>query len=680
MCGRTFGMGDLYKCKKCGQLCYGAAVSEVDGNLASEILTTLASDGFIEAADSIPFLDSDFSQFLQKRVGVAAVRYDANPAFSNVISNMRRDRVVIGTKRIEDGYVCLSCPVCSSQEFFSRIGSLPTSYVDGRWEDYVDSDHTWYLLSDGNRGQGSFTELERRELTNYVLQEDREDAQVIYDEIIQEGYDSVIKSKGGFAQTKDVDLTQYFRTLMNVKTDIQIMETRLFDLVLSQLPAERDYINSTCRSEETIVNEIDKEKHQIAGISEQLRRELEFHIREDWREANGITIPQEPIKPVIEPPAEPEYRQAGLFNRKEVTQQNDELRAAYTAKVEEYNGILRSYDESLEAYKKAKEEYERRQTEIYEQEKTAWETSPENVEKQKKLDELTARDEELSGMLKNPLEYAQKMLENSGPAKVKRLYEAEIQRNAKMLRKGYQTESDLQNVLFVFPKYLDILAVSKIYEYLVTGRVTSLTGANGAYTLYESEMRSARSSGMSAMRRTENAAREFTIYNALSSVSKIMNEIGAKTEDAVEELRTSNNTEAVEDYNRTADSFYSLIDEDLKICREYSNRYNRDDGETVVADSFLKPGETSEEAHANVQPVSEEGSAPSAQAEDAGTPEEPVPAAEPQEAEAPQETEETAVTSEEASEGMKETAAEENTAETEPTEDVPADEQKNTEE
>jgi hypothetical protein len=435
---------------------------------------------------------------------------------------------------------------------------------------------------------------------------------------------------------------------MNVKTDIQIMETRLFDLVLSQLPAEREYINSTCRSEETIVSEIDKEKHQIAEQSERLRKELEFHLREDWREANGISVPQEPIKPVVEAPVEPEYRQAGLFNRKEVTQQNDALRAEYSAKVEEYNGILRSYEESMDAYKAAREEYERRQEEIFEQEKAAWETDPENVEKQKKLEELTARDSELDEMLKNPMEYAQKMLENSGPAKVKRLYEAEIQRNAKMLRKGYQTESDLQNVLFVFPKYLDILAVSKIYEYLVTGRVTSLTGANGAYTLYESEMRSSRAPGMSAiMRKTENAAREFTIYNALSSVSKIMNEIGDKTAAAAEELRTTNNTEACEEYNRSADAFYSLIDEDLKICREYNNRYNRDQGETVVADSFLKPGETSEEAAARVQPVSEEPSKPAETVDTAAEPEETAPVSETPETEAEETSEPAPVIEEE---------------------------------
>ena len=624
-------MGDLYKCKKCGQLCYGASVSEVDGNLAAEILSTIEQNGFIEVPDSIPFLDSDFSQFLQKNVGMAAVRYDAYPTFPNVISNMRRDKVVIGTKTVRDGYVFLSCPICQSQEFFSRIGSLPTTFVDGKWDNYQDSDHAWYLLSDGNRGNGSFTELERRELTKYVMKEDRLDAQQLYDEILQEGYDSVEKKNTGFAQTKDVDLTQYFRTLMSVKTDIQIMETRLFDLLISHLPAEREFINSTCRSEETIVNEIDKEKNQIASELEKLNKELEFHLREDWREANGIAIPQEPVKPVINPPQEPEYKQAGLFNRREIMEENNQLRADYSAKVQEYNTRLRDYTTAMEQYKTAKEEYIRLQKEIFEKEQNAWENDEANIAKKQRVAELTARDAELDEMLKTPMERAQKMLENSGPAKIKRLYEAELERNLEMLKQAYQTEADLQSVLFVFPKYLDIVAVSKIYEYLVTGRVTSLTGANGAYTLYESEMRNNRTPTLAGVsRKTENiVAREFTIYNALSSVSKIMNEIGQKTEAAVNELNTSNNTEAVEEYNRSADAFYSLIREDLKICREYSSRYNP---KQETAEPEPEAAETPKtESAVTETPASED------------TPEKPEPAAEaaaPAESEAaPEETE-----------------------------------------
>lgn len=41
----------------------------------------------------------------------------------------------------------------------------------------------------------------------------------------------------------------------------------------------------------------------------------------------------------------------------------------------------------------------------------------------------------------------------------------------------------------IFPKYRNLLAISQIYEYFASGRVTELEGPNGAYNLFESELR-----------------------------------------------------------------------------------------------------------------------------------------------------------------------------------------------
>lgn len=41
----------------------------------------------------------------------------------------------------------------------------------------------------------------------------------------------------------------------------------------------------------------------------------------------------------------------------------------------------------------------------------------------------------------------------------------------------------------IHPKYRDFVAISQIYEYIDTGRCTELEGPNGAYNLYESELR-----------------------------------------------------------------------------------------------------------------------------------------------------------------------------------------------
>ena len=42
---------------------------------------------------------------------------------------------------------------------------------------------------------------------------------------------------------------------------------------------------------------------------------------------------------------------------------------------------------------------------------------------------------------------------------------------------------------FIYPKYRSLPALTSIYEYLLTGRCEALAGANGAYNLYEDEVR-----------------------------------------------------------------------------------------------------------------------------------------------------------------------------------------------
>lgn len=47
----------------------------------------------------------------------------------------------------------------------------------------------------------------------------------------------------------------------------------------------------------------------------------------------------------------------------------------------------------------------------------------------------------------------------------------------------------LYSLGFIFPKYRNLIAMCTIYEYYMTGRVSELEGPNGAYNLYESELR-----------------------------------------------------------------------------------------------------------------------------------------------------------------------------------------------
>lgn len=66
---------------------------------------------------------------------------------------------------------------------------------------------------------------------------------------------------------------------------------------------------------------------------------------------------------------------------------------------------------------------------------------------------------------------------------------AEISKLELPLEVSKETLQNLYDLDVIFPKYRNLIAVSTIYEYFASGRCTELTGPNGAYNLYESELR-----------------------------------------------------------------------------------------------------------------------------------------------------------------------------------------------
>lgn len=74
----------------------------------------------------------------------------------------------------------------------------------------------------------------------------------------------------------------------------------------------------------------------------------------------------------------------------------------------------------------------------------------------------------------------------------KRCFEAAQAEIESMEVKLAETETLLDRLYsedVLFPKYRNMVAVSMMYEYFVAGRVSELTGPNGAYNLYEAELR-----------------------------------------------------------------------------------------------------------------------------------------------------------------------------------------------
>lgn len=123
--------------------------------------------------------------------------------------------------------------------------------------------------------------------------------------------------------------------------------------------------------------------------------------------------------------------------------QEKRLDAEYKQKIEEYEKQLAINEQE---YKK--------ELELYEQAEKQAETEYEEAKKA-----LKQADEQIEKTLGAPLAQTRELLE--------KFYALNV----------------------IFPKYRNMVAICTIYEYFAAGRCTTLVGADGAYNLYESELR-----------------------------------------------------------------------------------------------------------------------------------------------------------------------------------------------
>ncbi len=570
-------MGDLYKCKNCGQLLYTTSEPvNIDGSQTADVLRALEKKGVYDSSAPVPLLESDFSEFLQiSDLEDGRIRYTAYPTFLNVLKNMRQDDVMIGSKTIENDQEIITCTLCGSTNHFQTLGSLPTTETDGVWDNYVDTDHTWYILSDSLAGRGSITELERRNLNRYIARENQADVSEFVNRVMAKNHSSLEVNQAQMNQ-EDLDLTSFFQILMTIKTGIWLLENRFYDLIMRLMEIDRQIIKMTCRTERNIIEQIEDREEQYWTEIHDLENKLEFHIQPDWEKQYSCTYP-EPVKIVVpEEPKEPEYKTAGFFNRQKIQQENDLLRQEYTEQMEQYHRICQEYEAALEAYNKEVELYERRKQEIFANEEAFWKNSKPYQDRKGQIAYLKKKLEVLKGAKEDAFSSSKKLTEDTPLSKISNFLREEGKEITGLLKDAYQVEADLQTLQFVLPKYLDAVAVTKIYEYLKSGRCTQLTGKDGAYILYDSELNSRKFSatGRDALLNQLSFQREVTIYSIMSAVADVYNNLTEKTDTVIHEMKQSADTDAeLEDYKKAADDYYSLAREKIHESEKFLADY-----------------------------------------------------------------------------------------------------------
>ena len=109
------------------------------------------------------------------------------------------------------------------------------------------------------------------------------------------------------------------------------------------------------------------------------------------------------------------------------------------------------------------------------------------------------------------------------------IYETETQKQLtqlnELLEKLISTRDNLYSADIVYSKYRNLIAISTIYEYFASGRCSELEGPNGAYNLYENELRANIIIGslgqiISDLQQIKNG--QFALYQELHNSNKII--------------------------------------------------------------------------------------------------------------------------------------------------------------
>ena len=239
-------------------------------------------------------------------------------------------------------------------------------------------------------------------------------------------------------------LKQFLKYLIDIETSVYTSRMRLLDLY---------------RYKVQIAEDLDIQKN-TAGIAEkQLVAEAENNLRNRPREsAYSSSCPKEPI-----PPRKPILQQAGLFNKKKVQEANEIALAEYEKKKEQYEIEYDDYKTALTCFE---------------------------AEVAKKVASEKAKAEQALEEAKIALDRAISSPKSLHRYELETVIKTEIDNTIELVKSQIKCKNELYTSGIVYGKYRDLVALSSFYEYLLAGRCTSLEGSDGAYNIYEGEIRS----------------------------------------------------------------------------------------------------------------------------------------------------------------------------------------------
>lgn len=319
--------------------------------------------------------------------------------------------------------------------------------------------------------------------------------------------------------TDAIDLKNYLLTLTQIEGTILSTSRRLSDLLyrLEQLTIEEKFHKRiiSLKKEQEREEECEKKLEHYRKKNEKLKKEKEKYekilrlnnkkykaaISEFSEEINlkdiALIYPRRPTNIRMHFPDEPILSSPYfLFKNRNahLIEEYDNRWKEIQSKKEDYLNEMAHFiknvkcakENQLLMYEKAQEKQKRKiDYAKFEKEKVDKEYSTliDNINSSIKENLATCR--KIRADNKN---YDATPIETPENARIK-LVKDEIKQAKQLLKKLIVVRNSLYSLDIVFEKYRNYVAVATFYEYILSGRCDTLKGSNGAYNLYENEIR-----------------------------------------------------------------------------------------------------------------------------------------------------------------------------------------------
>lgn len=302
-------------------------------------------------------------------------------------------------------------------------------------------------------------------------------------------------------KTDPEKLKQYIGNLIQVETNVLFLTKRLGVLYEEKPDVARKANGSTAHLLVAANDRVETAKKTLQTCREQLYQ----------RENANIIPPVLPMPAKPKKPTEPLYGVPGLFNKKKVLAENQQLKAQYEAAYDRYEEAMEEYRSALLVREQQLQQKLRQQEQQLE------------LQRQEAREKLREAEGELTKAEEAVQQTAASMDQIATPEKaLQQLRDDEIQKTEELLEKAIHCRHQLYDCGIIFMKYHNLVAISTFYEYLMSGRCTALEGTNGAYNIYEAEVRANTViAQLSAVLESLEKIKEnqFMIYQAIQSVN-----------------------------------------------------------------------------------------------------------------------------------------------------------------